>query len=33
MLDQKDILSTLDMIDNQHLDIRKIGRASCRERV
>ena len=24
MLDQKDILSTLDMIDNQHLDIRTI---------
>ena len=23
MLDQKDILSTLDMIDNQHLDIRR----------
>ena len=33
MLNQKEILSTIAMIDQQHLDIRKIGRASCRERV
>ena len=40
MLNQHEIMQTIQMIDQQHLDVRtitmgisQIGRASCRERV